>query len=169
MLHVNDRGSHDLLFPLTSFFWCLGVFVQFKIYLFALEGARKNEFLAQRNNAHRNSSPGTEKGVIRTFTSHDCLRGRKTKISDDKTINNNSNNNSCRNIRLIDVLYDRSNSTVTKFGHISQSNLEINAVSEYQSKKCHKFNKFCWNLCFNNGKFMFLRIISPQNPRKLVI
>ena len=33
----------------------------------------------------------------RADTTHDCLGERKTKFSDDKTINNYSNNNSCRN------------------------------------------------------------------------
>ena len=30
-----------------------------------------------------------------------------------------------------------------KFGHISQSNLEINPICKYQSKRCNKFNYFC--------------------------
>ena len=54
--------------------------------------------------------------LARADTSHDCLGGggEKPKFSDDKTINNNSNNSSCRNIRLICAFYDRFSSKVTK-------------------------------------------------------
>ena len=50
------------------------------------------------------------------YTSHNCSRGggEEPKFCDDKTINNNSNNNSCRNIRLY-ASYGRSNSSLNEF------------------------------------------------------
>ena len=91
---------------------------------------------------------------------------KKPKFSDDKAINNNSNNKSCRNMRKFMHYMTDLTPQLLKFGHISQSNLQINTISEYQLKICHKFNNFYWNVCFNTNKFMFLCISSPHNPPK---
>ena len=47
-------------------------------------------------------------------TTHEYIGREEPKFPDDKTINNNSNNNSCREMRLIYALDDRANSSVTK-------------------------------------------------------
>ena len=55
------------------------------------------------------------------------------------------------------------------FTHITQSNLAINTISEYQSKVFRKFNNSCWNLLHKANRFKLICIIFPQNPSKVGI
>ena len=54
------------------------------------------------------------KSILRADASNECIGGDEAKFSDEKTIKSNSNNNSCRNMRLAYAFYDGASSPVTK-------------------------------------------------------
>ena len=82
--------------------------------------------------------------------------GEEPKFSNDKNINNNSKNNSCRNMRLIYALHDRANSSVIK----TWLNFAVQTCNQYNKWTSIKVNNSCCNLFYNANTSMLLYIIS---------